>query len=112
MHDGCRCSIYTDRPSYCRQFECLLLKNTLEERVTETAALRVIQGARKKAARVQELLQKLGDTNASIALSKRFQAMRRKMESGSAAPEQIEIFGLLTVAVHELNVILSEQFYR
>src|SRR5437868_1476023 len=24
--DGCRCRIYADRPAYCRQFDCLLLK--------------------------------------------------------------------------------------
>ncbi|MDB6057777.1 MAG: Flagellin N-methylase [Verrucomicrobiales bacterium] len=111
-HDGCRCAIYSDRPKYCQQFECLLLKNAQEGRTTETEALRVIKDARKKAARVQELLANLGDNDATVALSKRFQSVRRKMESGGGATEQIEIFGLLTVAVHELNVVLSERFYR
>jgi Fe-S-cluster containining protein len=112
MHDGCRCSIYADRPRYCREFECLLLKNAQEGRVSEAEALRVITTARKQAALVQELLDQLGDEDKSVALSKRFQTMRRKMENEPAGPEKIEIFGLLTVAVHELNVILSEQFYR
>lgn len=111
-HDGCRCAIYADRPQYCRQFECLLLKNAQEGRVTEAEAVRVIKAARKQAAQVQELLEQLGDRDTSFALSKRFQAMRRKMERGAGSAEQIEIFGQLTVAVHELNVILSEQFYR
>lgn len=112
MHDGCRCSIYADRPQYCRQFECLLLQNAQEGRVTETQALRVIKAARQKAAHVQELLEQLSDHDTTVALSKRFQAMRRKMETSRATVEHIEVFGLLTVAVHELNVILSEQFYR
>lgn len=112
MHDCCRCSIYADRPQYCRQFECLLLQNAQEGRVTETGALRFIKAAHHKAAQVQDLLEQLGDRDATVALSKRFQAMRRKMEDGPSNAEQVEIFGLLTVAVHELNVILSEQFYR
>jgi hypothetical protein len=47
-----------------------------------------------------------------VALSKRFQAMRRRIENGPASAEQIDTFGSLTVAVHELNVLLSERFYR
>ncbi len=112
MHDGCRCAIYAERPKYCQQFECLLLKNAQEGRVTESEALRVIKDGREKAARVQELLAQLGDNETTIALSKRFQSMRRKMENGPTDPEHIDIFGLLTVAVHELNVLLSERFYR
>lgn len=112
MHDGCHCGIYQDRPRYCREFECLLLQNAKEGRVSEAQALRVIDDALKKAARVRELLTELGDDDATIGLSKRFQAMRRRIENGPANAEQIEIFGTLTVAVHELNVVLSERFYR
>jgi uncharacterized protein len=112
MHDGCRCAIYTERPKYCREFECLLLQDAEAGRVSEAEALRVIKNARKKAARVRELLEQLGDNDASVALSKRFQAMRRRMEDGDVSADDVEIFGLLTVAVHELNVVLSERFYR
>jgi uncharacterized protein len=112
MHDGCRCGIYKDRTQYCRQFECLLLKNAQEGRTNETDALRVIKETRAQAAKVRELLEQLGDNDASLALSKRFQSMRKRMENGRANPEQIDLFGMLTVAVHELNVLLSERFYR
>ena len=112
MHDGCRCSIYKDRPRYCREFECLLLKNAQEGRISEAEAVRVIKDTLKQAGRVQQLLNELGDSDSSVALSKRFQAMRRRIENGPASPEQIETFGALTVAVHELNVLLSERFYR
>lgn len=112
MHDGCRCAIYSERPQYCREFECLLLKNTQGGRVTEAEALRTIKLARKNAARVADLLEQLGDHDSTKALSKRFQAMRRKLETSIVTPEDAELFGLLTVAVHELNMVLSEQFYR
>jgi Fe-S-cluster containining protein len=112
MHDGCRCTIYKDRPRYCREFECLLLKNAQEGRVSESEAMRVIKDTLKLSERVQSLLNELGDSDASVALSKRFQAMRRRIENGPASAEQIDTFGSLTVAVHELNVLLSERFYR
>src|SRR5436190_24093198 len=63
MHDGCRCSIYKDRPRYCREFECLLFQNVKEGRVSEPEANRVINDALKKASRVRELLNELGDTD-------------------------------------------------
>jgi hypothetical protein len=112
MHDGCRCTIYKERPRYCREFECLLFQNVKEGRVTDTEATRVISDALKKAGRVRELLEELGDNDARVALSKRFQAMRRRIENGPASAEQIDIFGSLTMAVHDLNVVLSERFYR
>jgi hypothetical protein len=112
MHDGCRCGIYKDRPKYCRQFECLLLQNANEGRVNESDALSVIKETRAQAAKVRDLLEQLGDKDGSVALSKRFQAMRKQMENGRAGAEQVDLFGLLTVAVHELNVLLSERFYR
>src|SRR5947208_1703191 len=46
--DGCRCRIYSDRPGYCRAFECLLLKNVNAGRLDAAAALRVIRTARKR----------------------------------------------------------------
>ncbi|MGZ5505016.1 MAG: hypothetical protein ACXWKH_01460 [Limisphaerales bacterium] len=90
----------------------MLLKNAQEGRVTESEALRVIKDCREKAARVEELLAQLGDDETTVALSKRFQSMRRKMETGRGAPEHVDVFGLLTMAMHELNVLLSERFYR
>jgi uncharacterized protein len=110
-HDGCRCAIYQDRPQYCREFECVLLKQTQAGKITASEALRLIKRAKSQADRVRRLLEQLGD-NSTLALSKRFQAMRRRLESEEADAGRAEVFGLLTVAVHELNVILSESFYR
>ncbi|MFO1478148.1 MAG: YkgJ family cysteine cluster protein [Verrucomicrobiota bacterium] len=109
--DGCRCRIYGQRPEYCRAFECLLLKGVLAGRVTTAAALRRIREARAAAAEVDRLLRVLGDEESSLALSLRFNRLRRRLERSRPGRESAAAFGDLTVAVHELNMILAESFY-
>src|SRR6266850_7311964 len=53
--DGCRCRIYSDRPTYCRQFDCLLLKSVIEGRTETSEALRIILTARQRAEKVLRL---------------------------------------------------------
>lgn len=109
--DGCRCGIYPDRPKYCRKFECALLKEVDAGRVDSSAALRTIRTARQRAERVRQLLRELGDMDEQLALSKRFQRMQRRMESSVINEEAADVFGQLTLAVHDLNLLLSEAFY-
>jgi Fe-S-cluster containining protein len=109
--DGCRCRIYADRPTYCRQFECLLLKNVLEGRVERAAASGIVRTAKERAEKVRALLRELGDNDEGIALSLRFQRVAKRFENEHLAEDKAEIYGDLTLAVHELNMLLSEAFY-
>src|ERR1017187_4996 len=58
--DGCRCKIYADRPKYCREFECLLLKKVQAGLVETAAARRVIRATLRRAEGGKRLLRKLG----------------------------------------------------
>ena len=109
--DGCRCKIYSERPKYCRAFECLLLKSVKAGRMDTTAALLVIRTARQRVKNVKRLLRDLGNAQEDVALSKRFRKVKRRLESGPFNDEAAEKFGELTLAVHDLNVLLSEAFY-
>src|SRR6185312_7874426 len=60
---GCKCNIYSERPAYCRQFECLLLKSVNAGEVTISEARKVIRSALLQAERVKTQLRKLGDTD-------------------------------------------------
>src|ERR1041385_329240 len=71
--DGCHCRIYSDRPKYCRQFECLWLKNVQSKKLTRATALRTVQTAKERAEKVRALLRELGDTDEQSPLSRRFQ---------------------------------------
>ena len=109
--DGCRCRIYVDRPEYCRKFECLVLKNVKAGRLEPAAARRLIRTARRRAETVDQLLRELDDADEHSALSRRFQRMRRRLESVVADGGTADAFGRLTLAVHELNMLLGESFY-
>ncbi len=109
--DGCRCGIYAERPQYCRAFECALLKKFQAGKVTTGAALRKIQLARRHADKVGKLLRELGDANAAAALSIRFRKMQRRAETGALDDESADRFGELTLAMQDLNFLLSETFY-
>ncbi len=108
---GCECKIYSERPTYCRQFECLLLKSVKAGETAPDKAIRVIRSALRRVKKVERLLQQLGDADESVALSKRFRRMQRRLENANLDRETAQTFGELTLAVHDLNVLLAEKFY-
>lgn len=108
---NCRCQIYTMRPRHCRDFECALLESVHGGWTTVDSALRTIRTAKRQADKVRELLRQLGDADEQMALSLRFRRVKKRMESSDLDEETADIFGQLTLAVHELNVLLSEAFY-
>ena len=108
---GCECKIYSDRPAYCRKFECLLLKSVKSGQTEPADASRVIRSALRRVKKVKRLLLQLGDADETLALSKRFRRVQRKLESSPLDKETAQTFGELTLAMHDLNVLLSERFY-
>jgi Fe-S-cluster containining protein len=111
LDDGCRCRIYSERPRYCREFECLLLKKVNTGEIEKAAALRKIQMARRCAARVSKLLGLLGDDREQVALNERFKKTVKRLEQTPLDDKTVRVYGELTLAVHELNVVLSQHFY-
>ena len=109
--DGCTCRVYADRPVRCRDFDCALLQSLAAGETESREALRVVRQTRERAEKVRRLLRQLGDTVEPVALSLRFQRVRRRLESLQWADEQAEIFGQLTLAVHDLNLMLRRHFY-
>jgi hypothetical protein len=109
--DGCRCRIYAERPTYCRQFECLLLKNLNAGRIERSAAARIVRTAKEHADKVRTLLRELGDTDEETALSLRFQRAAKRFEQAPLTDAKAETYADLTLAVHELNMLVREAFY-
>jgi Fe-S-cluster containining protein len=109
--DGCRCRVYADRPQYCRQFECVLLKSVKAGRTEPAAALRIVRAARERADKVRGLLHALGDTDEQLPLSARFRRTGKRLSEGDLDEETAEAYGELTLAVHYLNLLLGEAFY-
>jgi hypothetical protein len=108
--EGKLCRIYEDRPNRCRTFECRLLQRTQAGEVTERAALKSIQNARRCAEKVRGILRELGDTDESVPLSRRYQRMMRQPIDLSADPHLIDLRGELMMAVAELVSVLEREF--
>jgi hypothetical protein len=106
-----RCRIYAERPARCREFQCGVLQRLLAGQLEPAAAQQLIRRTREQAQRVRDLLRELGDTAEHLPLSVRFRRMRRRIEAGGAATEAVELFGELTLAAHQLNVLTHQHFY-
>jgi hypothetical protein len=110
-HDGCRCRIYSERPSYCRQFDCALLKRCSGGRLAKVAALEIICAAQERVALVKKLLSDLGDTEVNLSLGVRFRRTAKRLERTGPDESKADLFSELTLAIHDLNRIVAEEFY-
>jgi hypothetical protein len=108
----CRCRIYPERPARCREFDCALLQSVQAGTTTGAAALRVIRQARRRADRVLRLLRLLGDHAEDRPLAQRVRSIRRRLEATSPRPAAAKDFAALTLAAHDLNLLLAKSFYR
>jgi hypothetical protein len=76
----------------------------------------LIRRTRKQASRVRELLEALGERSDRLPLSQRFSRLRRRLETEAegdrkGGEERWELFAELTLAVHELQRQLRQDFY-
>jgi hypothetical protein len=110
-YDGCHCRVYADRPHYCREFECLLLKSVQAGRTETPAAVRIIRNARERADTVRRLLGALGDTDTHLPLSARFRHTNKRMQQRELDEATADTYAQLTLAVHDLNLLLGDAFY-
>ena len=110
-YDGCHCRVYADRPHYCREFECVLLKSVQAARTETAAALRIICTARERADTVRRLLGALGDTDEHLPLSARFRRTGKRLQQRELDEATADTYARLTLAVHDLNLLLGDAFY-
>jgi hypothetical protein len=109
--DGCRCRVYANRPQYCREFECVLLKSVQAGHTEPAAALRIIRTARERADKVRQLLLSLGNTDEELPLSARFRHTGKRLQERELDEETADTYAQLTLAVHDLNLLLGDAFY-
>ena len=109
--EGCRCRVYAERPQYCRQFECTLLKSVRAGRTQRSEALRIVATAHERAEKVRRLLGALGDKDEQVALSVRFRRTTTRLKAMDLSEEAADTYGQLTLAVHDLNLLVGDAFY-
>jgi Fe-S-cluster containining protein len=69
--NDCTCTIYEQRPTRCRRFECLQLKLLADGEITEEQAAAKINEAKALVQRIHELLAEAGDHAVDEALEER-----------------------------------------
>jgi len=108
--DGKLCRIYADRPKRCATFECGLLKRVQSGEMPATAALKRIADAKKLVEKVRQLLQRLGDNDEQLALTKRYSRVMSQPIDLSA--DNGEARGELMLAVNDLMHVLQPEFLK
>ncbi len=107
---GGKCSIYCERPRYCREFECVLLQNVAQGTVTREKALRTIRKVKKIVAQIEALLQQCGEVRVGNPLATRFRRVMAAGERGELEDDQAQAAGELSQLMHSLNLLLARDF--
>jgi uncharacterized protein len=108
--EGNDCRIYEKRPIQCRAFECRLLQRTQSGKTTVESALKTITATTRQAQNVRELLRRLGQTDESVPLSRRYAKLMAEPIDLSRGEEASELRGELMMAVHHLMEDLHREF--
>ena len=108
--DGGLCRIYEERPAQCRTFECALVQRVNSGTVGIDAALKAIRHARREVGTVRELLQKLGQRDEHLPLSRRCAKVISQPIDLTATEGEIELRGELLLAISKLTNILQREF--
>jgi hypothetical protein len=73
--------------------------------------LGIIRTAKERADTLKELLWELGDADKDMALAVRFHRTAKRLEVIGLDKFGSELYGRLTLAMHDLNFLLSDRFY-
>lgn len=74
-------------------------------------ALSLIGRARRQVGEVERLLCELGETDEQTPLSARFRRVAKRLSHADLNKRIAASYGALTLAIHELNLLVSETFY-
>ncbi|MGH8048303.1 MAG: YkgJ family cysteine cluster protein [Chthoniobacterales bacterium] len=102
-HRDSHCTIYDQRPQRCRLFNCRQLLRVATGDITESAALEKIHEAKSRTARVENLIDRLAETNPRRALAQR---CANALTGTEANPLHAE----LKSAMSELEALLKTDF--
>ena len=67
----CSCAIYAERPIRCHRFNCRLILSVESGGVSEAEAMEAIRVARSQVVRVNELINRVGESNPARSLAHR-----------------------------------------
>ena len=108
--DGKLCSVYKDRPTRCRSFECGTLKRVQSGELAAPEALQLIRKTRTQVEVVRKLMRRLGDKDEHLPLSRRFAQIMAQPLDLSGDEDLIEDRARLMLAVDTLMDVSHTHF--
>ena len=103
---ACSCSIYAERPTRCRLFNCRQILSVESGAASEAEAMDKIRNARSQVARVNELIDRIGESNPARSLAHRVANALTLLEGSSRTALHDE----LDTAMRELEAFLATEF--
>ena len=103
---ACSCAIYAERPTRCRLFNCRQILSVESGAASEAEAMDKIRNARSQVARVNELIDRIGESNPARSLAHRVANALTLLEGSSRTALHDE----LDTAMRELEAFLATEF--
>ncbi len=107
---GRLCTIYRDRPSQCRAFECALVKNVASGRLTAGAALKKIERASRLAERIRELLRTWSGAQDELSLRARYVEMLKEPVDLSIDKKRLQLRDSIASGMNRLIRFIQNDF--
>ena len=102
------CTIYLQRPTRCRRFECRQLQGVIAGEIREEGAMTKIQEVQERVQRIERLMNSLGKTDLKRPLSKRYEKIMA--ECIDLSKEELISQRELEQQMTELQTILDSEF--
>ena len=110
VYSGTTCAIYHQRPKYCQKFECRLLGKILTDSVSIKEALRIIKKVNIQTQVVKEIMQNLGQSNETLALSCRLGEIMAQPYDPLDSPQKNRFRRRLMIQSQKLILLLETHF--
>lgn len=107
---NCQCSIYPDRPTRCRLFECGQLKAVASGKITEEEAGARIREALARVRALEELFLLAGETCANFPLIDRHFKLTKYPLEDDAPPEDVALREEIERSMEELEALFKQHF--
>ncbi len=88
-----------------------MLQRVRAGKLSHLAACKITGDAIGRVRKTTALLQELGDTDEHLPLAARFRRTAGRLEDIGMDKATTEVYGRLTLAMHDLSFLLSEEFY-
>ncbi len=105
--EGVRCSVYAHRPGCCRTFACRLLRDATRGAIPLADATAAVRGVRRRLARVERLLVKLGAPESRLPV---FERCDERLAAEAPGDGGAKARNALATEVRALRAVLRRAF--